>query len=70
MLSLPSAAEPILMSFSIAFTQPTFQRILPLAVGAMLALGRHIRQAVDSDDEVQQEIQDLMRILSKGGAGS
>ena len=40
MLSLPSAAEPLLMSFSIAFTQPTFQRMLPLAVGAMLALGR------------------------------
>ena len=40
MLSLPSAAESILMSFSIAFTQPTFQRILPLAVGAVLALGR------------------------------
>ena len=40
MLSLPSAAEPLRMSFSIAFTQPTFQRMLPLAVGAMLALGR------------------------------
>jgi hypothetical protein len=40
MLSLPSAAEPILMSLSIAFTEPTFQRILPLAVGAILALGR------------------------------
>jgi len=33
MLSIPSAAEPILMSLSIAFTQPTFQRILPLTVG-------------------------------------
>jgi hypothetical protein len=40
MLSLPSAAEPILMSLSIAFTEPTFQRILVLAVGAILALGR------------------------------
>ena len=40
MLSLPSAAEPLLMSFSIAFTAPTFQRILPLAVGAILTLGR------------------------------
>jgi len=40
MLSLPSAAEPLLMSFSIAFTEPTFQRILPLTVGAILALGR------------------------------
>jgi hypothetical protein len=40
MLSLPSAAEPVLMSLSVAFTQPTFQRILPLIVGAILAMGR------------------------------
>lgn len=40
MLFLPSAAEPLVMSFSIAFTQPTFQRMLPLLVGAVLALGR------------------------------
>ena len=38
MLSLPSAAEPLLMSFSIAFTQPTFQRILRLGVGAILVM--------------------------------
>jgi len=31
MLSLPLAAEPLFMSFSIAFTQPSFQRILLLA---------------------------------------
>lgn len=30
MLSLPSAAEPFFMSLSVAFTRPTFQRILPL----------------------------------------
>jgi len=40
MLSLPSAAESVLMSLSIAFTEPTFQRVVPLAVGAILALGR------------------------------
>lgn len=40
MLSLPSAAEPILMSLSVAFTQPTFQRIVPLVVGAILTIGR------------------------------
>lgn len=40
MLSIPSAAEPIFMSFSIAFTQPTFQRIVPLAIGAILTMGR------------------------------
>ena len=40
MLCLPSAAEPILMSLSAAFTQPTFHRILPLVVGAILTMGR------------------------------
>jgi hypothetical protein len=40
MLSLPSAAEPLLMSLSVAFTQPTFQRFLPLVVGAILTMGR------------------------------
>jgi len=40
MLSIPSAAEPILMSFSTAFTKPTFQRVIPLAVGAILTMGR------------------------------
>ena len=40
MLTLPSAAEPLIMSFSIAFTQPTFKRVLPLIVGTVLAVGR------------------------------
>ncbi len=40
MLNIPSAAESLFMSFSIAFTQPTFQRILPLAIGAILTTGR------------------------------
>ncbi len=40
MLSIPSAAYSIFMSFSAAFTQPTFQRILPLAVGAIRTRGR------------------------------
>ena len=40
MLAIPSAAYSIFMSFSIAFTKPTFQRILPLAVGALLTRGR------------------------------
>lgn len=40
MLSLPSAAELLLMSLSVAFTEPTFQWALLLAVGAILALGR------------------------------
>ena len=39
MLSLPSAASPLLMSFSVAFTKPTFRRVLLLAVGAILTMG-------------------------------
>src|SRR4030042_5396880 len=39
MLSIPSAAKQIFMSISIAFTQPTYQRILPLAIGAILTMG-------------------------------
>ena len=46
MLSLPSAAEPLLMSLSVAFTQPTFQRVVPLCVGAILTLGRRTVTAV------------------------
>ena len=34
------------------------------------ALMRQIRQVVDSDAEVEQEIQDLMEILSRSGARS
>ena len=40
MLPIPSAAEPLLMSLSVAFTQPTFQRTIPLIVGAILTMGR------------------------------
>ena len=40
MLSLPSAAEFLFLSLSVAFTQPTFQRVVPLLVGAILAMGR------------------------------
>ena len=40
MLSLPTAAEPLLRRFSIAFTKPTFQRALLLFVGFVLTPGR------------------------------
>ena len=40
MISIPSAAEPLLMSLCIAFTKPTFQRFLALCVGAILTTGR------------------------------
>jgi hypothetical protein len=46
MLCLPSAAEPLFMSLSIAYTRPTFQRIIPLIVGAILTLGRRTVTAV------------------------
>jgi hypothetical protein len=40
MLTIPSAAEPLFIQFSVVFTQPTFQRILILAIGAVLTIGR------------------------------
>jgi hypothetical protein len=46
MLPLPQVAEPLLMSFSIAFTEPTFNRILPLLVGAVLTGGRRTITAI------------------------
>ncbi len=46
MLSLPSAAEPLLLKLSVAFTRPTFQRILPLCIGAILAIGQRTVTAV------------------------
>ena len=41
MLTLPKAAEPLVHRFCIAFTKPTFQRVLVLFVGFVLTLGRH-----------------------------
>jgi len=46
MLSLPSAAESLLMSLSIAYTEPTFQRMVALAVGAILTSGRRTVTAI------------------------
>jgi hypothetical protein len=40
MLSIPKAAEPLVSLFSVAFTRPTFQRVLVLILGAILSL-RH-----------------------------
>ena len=39
-MSLPRVAEPILVAFSIAFTEPTFQRFFVLLVGGILTSGR------------------------------
>jgi len=40
MFSLPRAAEPLIASFSVAFSRPSFQRASVLLVGAILATGR------------------------------
>ena len=39
MVNLPDVAEPLLMSFSLAFIEPTFLRSLVLLVGAIFATG-------------------------------
>jgi len=46
MLSLPRVAEPLLMSLSIPFTRPTFNRVLPLLIGAVLTKGRRSITAI------------------------
>ena len=46
MLTIPSAAEQLFVQFSSAFTQPTFQRILPLVIGAIITIGRRTVTAV------------------------
>jgi hypothetical protein len=46
MLTLPSAAEPLIARFSVAFTDRTFKRIVPLIVGAILSTGRRTVTAV------------------------
>ena len=40
MISLPKAARPLLSCFSIAFTAPTFQRVISLLVGCIVTRGR------------------------------
>ena len=46
MLALPAAAEPLIVSLSVAFTEPTFKRMVPRIVGAVLTTGRHTIAAV------------------------
>ena len=40
MLRVPAALEPLLSSFSVAFTRPTFQRFLVLTLAAIVTPGR------------------------------
>ena len=46
MLTIPSAAEQLFVQFSPTFTQPTFQRILPLVIGAIITIGRRTVTAI------------------------
>lgn len=46
MLTLPSSAEPVFMSFSVAFSDPTFQHVLVLMIGAILTRGPHTITAI------------------------
>jgi len=40
MVTVPKAAEPLIAAFSIAFTRPTFQRVVVLILGAILSWRR------------------------------
>ncbi len=46
MLRIPAAAEPLLASFFVAFSQPTFQRFALLVLGAIVTPGRRTVAAV------------------------
>src|SRR4030042_824148 len=46
MLTIPSAAKQLFVQFSFAFTQPTYQRILSLLIGAVITIGRRTVTAV------------------------
>ena len=46
MFALPKAAEPLIGAFSVAFSRPTFQRVLVLLVGAILSWRRRTITAV------------------------
>ena len=46
MLRVPAAAEPLLSSFSVAFSRPTFQRVVLLLLGAVVTPGRRTVAAV------------------------
>lgn len=46
MLTIPSAAEQLFVQFSFAFTQPTFKRVLTLAIGTIITFGRRTVTAI------------------------
>lgn len=46
MLRIPAAAEPLFASLSVAFSRPTFQRVVLLVLGAIVTPGRRTVAAV------------------------
>ena len=53
---IPLVAQPLLLGFAAAFTEPTFERLLLLLVAALLTPGRHT-------------ISNLLRTLSPVASG-
>lgn len=67
MLPLPSVAEPLVMSLGIAFSDPTFNRVVPLLVGAILLRGRRSVTAIlwAMRDWVRGHMTSYHRVLSR-----
>ena len=67
MLPLPQVAEPLLMSLSIPFTQPTFNRIMVLLVGAALAKGRRTITSIlwIMQEQASGHMTDYHRVFSR-----
>lgn len=66
-MCLPQAAEPIVMAFSIAFSEPTFQRALVLLVGGILTSGRRTitRMLWTMGDLAEGHFSDYHRVFSR-----
>jgi hypothetical protein len=67
MFTLPSAAEPLLVSFAGCFCEPTFQRFLRLVVGAIVTTGpRTVTNIVWSTRWIMPgHVSDYHRVLSR-----
>jgi hypothetical protein len=67
MLTLPSAAEPLLLALTVPFTQATAQRFLLLTVGAILTTGRRTvtRILTTTQSLVQGHFSNYHRVFSR-----
>lgn len=69
MLPLPDAAEPLCSRFAIAFTAPTYQRVISLLVGCILTRGRRtvtrILQTMRAVTDGCGHFSDYHRVLSR-----